>query len=66
MTSSFTINAVVISLLLIVMTATVGCVILAFDGKAIPETLANVATTGLGALAALLASTRSTPPADKL
>lgn len=50
---------VAVGLLVVVLSGIAGVIVLTLASKDVPDVLSNIATTGLGALAALLVSTRS-------
>jgi len=58
-TSPKVVQSVTLGLILVVLVGLVGVVILAATGSAVPEVIGSVTTTALGALAALLVSTRT-------
>lgn len=66
MTDRKTVLAVIVGLTAVVMTSILGIILLAFTDHKVPETLGAVAIGGFGALAAVLASTRSSPPSDPI
>jgi len=58
-TSPKTVQAVTLGLIVVVVAGLVGVVILAATSHPVPDVLGNITTTALGALAALLVSTRT-------
>lgn len=64
MTDRRTVLAVALGLVLIALAGVAGITLLAFTDHQAPEVLGNVTVGALGALAALLASTRSGPASD--
>lgn len=57
----WTVRAVVVALALVALATVVGTIVLATQGVDVPEALQLLGASAVGALAALLASTRTTP-----